>query len=121
VHSVHGASAAGNCRVSEQVSGTSPALTSTLSPDGRTLLSVRAEDIHTSTSVYLDGHSEVDKDTAILEAKDLPLTSESAGQFLVSMDVRSHVVHVEQTDAILKQSSINNAQWTQAALVFSFQ
>jgi hypothetical protein len=97
------------------------ALAGTMSADGRTLLSVRAEDIQTSTSVYADGHSEVDKDTAILEAKDLPLTSDYAGQFLVSADVRSHVVHVEQTDAVLKQSSINNAEWTQAALVFTFQ
>jgi hypothetical protein len=56
-----------------------------------------------------------------LEAKALPLTSESSGQFSVSSDVRIHVVRVEQTDATLKRSSIDNAQWDKAAVSFSFQ
>ncbi len=97
------------------------ALAGNMSADGRTLLSIRAENITATTSVYSDGRSEVSNDTAILEAKELPLAGGSAGQFSVSSEVRSHVVHLEQTDATLKRSSIDNAQWTQAALSFTFQ
>jgi hypothetical protein len=96
-------------------------LTGTVSQDGRTLETVRAENIKASTSVYTDGHSEESRDTAVLEAKALPLTSESSGQFSVSSDVRTHLVRVEQTDATLKRSSIDNAQWDKATVSFSFQ
>lgn len=96
-------------------------LTGTLSSDGRTLETVRAENIQASTSVYTDGHSEKSRDTAILEAKSLPLTSEMSGQFSVSSNVRAHLVRVEQTDATLKLSSIDNAQWDKATVDFSFQ
>jgi len=96
-------------------------LDGTLSADGRTLSTVRAENTKVGTSVYLDGHSEESKSSAILEGRDLPLSNEFAGQFSVSTNVRANVVHVEQVDSILKRSSINSAQWEGAALIFSFQ
>jgi hypothetical protein len=96
-------------------------LTGTMSADGRTMLTVRAENSKKGTSVYLDGHSEVSTDRVLLEGKDLPLVGETSGSFSVSSDVRSHVVHLEAVDSILKRSSIDNAQWTGATLTFSFQ
>jgi hypothetical protein len=55
-------------------------LTGTLFPHGRTLETVRAENIKASKSVYTESHREKSRDTAILDAKVLSLTGEGSAQ-----------------------------------------